>query len=206
MATVTKRRTSKTSSSKPASKIAKGTAKNGPVKNGAAAKAGKSIYYFSKSKTDGRGDMKPLLGGKGANLAAMTQHRSARAAGLHHHHRSLHVLLQEWQEISADFVERREDGRRLVGKRDGQEIRRHKESAARFVRSGARDSMPGMMDTILNLGLNDNTVEALQSATGNGRFAWDSYRRFVQMYGDVVMGVQKHHENEHEPFDEVMDH
>ncbi len=65
--------------------------------------------------------------------------------------------------------------------------------------------MPGMMDTILNLGLNDKTVEALASATGNGRFAWDSYRRFVQMYGDVVMGVQKRHENEHEPFDEVMD-
>ena len=73
------------------------------------------------------------------------------------------------------------------------------------VRSGARDSMPGMMDTILNLGLNDKTVEALKAATGNGRFAWDCYRRFVQMYGDVVMGVQKRHENEHEPFDEVMD-
>ena len=73
------------------------------------------------------------------------------------------------------------------------------------VRSGARDSMPGMMDTILNLGLNDTTVEGLKAATNNGRFAWDSYRRFVQMYGDVVMGVQKRHENEHEPFDEVMD-
>ena len=73
------------------------------------------------------------------------------------------------------------------------------------VRSGARDSMPGMMDTILNLGLNDETVRGLAEATGNPRFAYDSYRRFVQMYGDVVMGVQKRHENEHEPFDEVMD-
>jgi pyruvate,orthophosphate dikinase len=73
------------------------------------------------------------------------------------------------------------------------------------VRSGARDSMPGMMDTILNLGLNDVTVEALKKATSNGRFAWDCYRRFVQMYGDVVMGVQKKHENDHEPFEEVMD-
>jgi len=73
------------------------------------------------------------------------------------------------------------------------------------VRSGSRDSMPGMMDTILNLGLNDATTEGLKAATSNGRFAWDSYRRFVQMYGDVVMGVQKRHENEHEPFDEVMD-
>ena len=73
------------------------------------------------------------------------------------------------------------------------------------VRSGARDSMPGMMDTILNLGLNDETVKGLAEATGNPRFAYDSYRRFIQMYGDVVMGVQKRHENEHEPFDEVMD-
>ena len=66
--------------------------------------------------------------------------------------------------------------------------------------------MPGMMDTILNLGLNDTAVVALANATNNPRFAWDCYRRFVQMYGDVVMGVQKRHENEHEPFDEVMDH
>jgi pyruvate,orthophosphate dikinase len=73
------------------------------------------------------------------------------------------------------------------------------------VRSGARDSMPGMMDTILNLGLNDVTVEGLKAKTGNGRFAYDSYRRFVQMYGDVVMGVQKRNENEHEPFDQVLD-
>jgi pyruvate,orthophosphate dikinase len=65
--------------------------------------------------------------------------------------------------------------------------------------------MPGMMDTILNLGLNDDTTEGLKKATGNGRFAWDSYRRFLQMYGDVVMGVQKRHEHEHEPFDDVMD-
>jgi pyruvate,orthophosphate dikinase len=66
--------------------------------------------------------------------------------------------------------------------------------------------MPGMMDTILNLGLSETTVEGLAAATGNGRFAWDSYRRFIQMYGDVVMGVQKRTEHEHEPFDEVMDH
>lgn len=74
------------------------------------------------------------------------------------------------------------------------------------VRSGARDSMPGMMDTILNLGLNDKAVQGLKEATGNGRFAYDSYRRFIQMYGDVVMGVQKRHENENDPFEEVMEH
>src|SRR5207344_1693307 len=73
------------------------------------------------------------------------------------------------------------------------------------VRSGARDSMPGMMDTILNLGLNDQTVIALVAATKNERFAWDCYRRFVQMYGDVVMGVQKRAGEDHEPFEVVIE-
>src|SRR5215218_5255877 len=73
------------------------------------------------------------------------------------------------------------------------------------VRSGARDSMPGMMDTILNLGLNDQTVEALSTKTGNARFAWDCYRRFVQMYCDVVLGVQKRPDEDHEPFEVVIE-
>src|SRR5215218_8420244 len=72
------------------------------------------------------------------------------------------------------------------------------------VRSGARDSMPGMMDTILNLGLNDQTVEALATKTGNARFAWDCYRRFVQMYGDVVLGVQKRAGEDEDPFERVI--
>src|SRR6476469_930634 len=72
------------------------------------------------------------------------------------------------------------------------------------VRSGARDTMPGMMDTILNLGLNDQTVEALATKTGNPRFAWDCYRRFVQMYGDVVLGVQKRPDEDHDPFETVI--
>src|SRR4030095_4748810 len=72
------------------------------------------------------------------------------------------------------------------------------------VRSGARDSMPGMMDTILNLGLNDQTVLALVKATNNERFAWDCYRRFIQMYGDVVMGVKKRPGEDHEPFETVI--
>src|SRR5690242_21582425 len=72
-------------------------------------------------------------------------------------------------------------------------------------RSGARDSMPGMMDTILNLGLNDQTVEALARKTNNPRFAWDCYRRFIQMYGDVVLGVQKRPDEDHEPFETVIE-
>src|SRR5438046_6558904 len=73
------------------------------------------------------------------------------------------------------------------------------------VRSGARDSMPGMMDTILNLGMNDEVVEIVAKKTKNKRFAWDSYRRFLQMYGDVVMGVQKRPGEDHEPFEAVIE-
>src|SRR5206468_6982544 len=73
------------------------------------------------------------------------------------------------------------------------------------VRSGARDSMPGMMDTILNLGMNDEVVEIVADKTNNARFAWDSYRRFIQMYGDVVMSVQKRPGEEHEPFETVIE-
>src|SRR4030095_13722112 len=74
------------------------------------------------------------------------------------------------------------------------------------VRSGARDSMPGMMDTILNLGMNDEVVKIVAKKTNNARFAWDSYRRFLQMYGDVVMGVQKRPGEDHEPFESVIEH
>ena len=74
------------------------------------------------------------------------------------------------------------------------------------VRSGARDSMPGMMDTILNLGMNDEVVEIVAEKSKNARFAWDSYRRFLQMYGDVVMGVQKRPGEDHEPFESVIEH
>src|SRR5258705_1524187 len=73
------------------------------------------------------------------------------------------------------------------------------------VRSGARDSMPGMMDTILNLGMNDEVVEIVAEKSGNPRFAWDSYRRFLQMYGDVVMGVQKRENEDHDPFEVIIE-
>ena len=119
-------------------------------------------------------------------------HRPAGAARLHHHHRGLHLLLRPQADLSAGAARRR---CRPASPRS--RSRRARSSATSknpllvSVRSGARDSMPGMMDTILNLGLNDQTVEALAKKTGNARFAWDCYRRFVQMYGDVVLGVQK---------------
>lgn len=162
------------------------------------------IYYFGKSKTDGAGDMKALLGGKGANLAQMTKIGLPVPPGftitteccVHYykngkkHPEGLDVDMKK----AVAWLEKE------TGKKFGDP----KNPLLVSVRSGARDSMPGMMDTILNLGLNDDTTEGLKKATSNGRFAWDSYRRFLQMYGDVVMGVQKRHENEHEPFEEVM--
>ncbi|MBL8870140.1 MAG: pyruvate, phosphate dikinase [Planctomycetaceae bacterium] len=168
------------------------------------AKANKMIYYFGKSKTDGAGDMKALLGGKGANLAQMTKIGLPVPPGftitteccVHYykngkkHPEGLDVDMKK----AVAWLEKE------TGKKFGDP----KNPLLVSVRSGARDSMPGMMDTILNLGLNDDTTEGLKKATSNGRFAWDSYRRFLQMYGDVVMGVQKRHENEHEPFEEVM--
>jgi len=190
-----------TATAKPAKAAAKTNSK--PA---AGAKGGKIIYFFGKSKCDGRGDMKALLGGKGANLAAMTSIGLPVPPGFTittevctHFYKNGKKFPQQ---LPGDLAKAIAWMEKETGKKFGDP----KNPLLVSVRSGSRDSMPGMMDTILNLGLNDATTEGLRVATSNGRFAWDSYRRFVQMYGDVVMGVQKRHENEHEPFDEVMDH
>ena len=169
-----------------------------------AAKSNKSIYFFGKSKTDGAGDMKALLGGKGANLAAMTKIGLPVPPG---YTITTEVCVHYYQNgkkyptgYDADLAKAVAWLEKETGKKFGDP----KNPLLVSVRSGARDSMPGMMDTILNLGLNDETTEGLKKATGNGRFAWDSYRRFLQMYGDVVMGVQKKHSDDHDPFEEVM--
>jgi len=170
----------------------------------AAKKATKYVYHFGK-KTDGNGKMKPLLGGKGANLAEMTRIGLPVPPGYtittevctyyYDHKRTYPKVLQAQME---DGVARME---RQLGKKFGDK----KNPLLLSVRSGARESMPGMMDTILNLGLNDETVEALAKSSGNARFAWDSYRRFIQMYGDVVMGVQKLPSEDEEPFEIVIE-
>jgi pyruvate,orthophosphate dikinase len=169
------------------------------------AKAGRMIYFFGAKKCDGDGTMKALLGGKGANLAQMTKIGLPVPPGFTittevciDYYRSGKRFPKGLEEAVAANV-------KLLEKETGKKFGDPSNTLLVSVRSGARDSMPGMMDTILNLGLNDETVKGLAAATGNPRFAYDSYRRFIQMYGDVVMGVQKRHENEHEPFDEVMD-
>jgi pyruvate,orthophosphate dikinase len=163
------------------------------------------VYYFGDGRADGTGKMKSLLGGKGANLAEMTRIGLPVPPGFtittevcsyfYAHNRSYPSQLKDEVEAALARVEK------SVGKKLGDKERPLLVS----VRSGARDSMPGMMDTILNLGMNDKVVEIVANKTGNARFAWDSYRRFLQMYGDVVMGVQKRPGEDHEPFESVIE-
>jgi len=162
----------------------------------------KYVYVFGNKKADGDGSMKPLLGGKGANLAEMGRIGLPVPPGFtittevctyyYDNKKTYPKVLEAQAKAGVAFIES------IIGTKFGDQ------SAMPLlvsVRSGARDSMPGMMDTILNLGLNDQTVLALVAATKNERFAWDCYRRFVQMYGDTAMGVQKRAGEDHEPFE-----
>ena len=166
----------------------------------------KYVYLWGAGKADGDGSMKPLLGGKGANLAEMTRIGLPVPPGFtittevctyfYDHKRTYPPELQAQIEKGIANMEK------IMGCKFGDASAMPLLVA---VRSGARDSMPGMMDTILNLGLNDETVLALAAATKNERFAWDCYRRFIQMYGDVVLGVQKAEGEDHEPFEVVIE-
>src|ERR1700690_1371975 len=169
------------------------------------AKTSKYVYLFGNKKADGDGSMKPLLGGKGAKLAEMSRIGLPVPPGFtlttevctyyYDNKKTYPKVLDAQAREGIPFIEK------IMGTKFGDQ------SAMPLlvsVRSGARDSMPGMMDTILNLGLNDATVLALVKATKNERFAWDCYRRFIQMYGDVVMGVQKSKDEDHEPFEVVI--
>jgi len=176
----------------------KKTAKPSPSKK-------KFVYTWGAGKADGDGKMKPLLGGKGANLAEMTRIGLPVPPGFtittevctyfYEHKKTYPPELKAQVEAGVRNMER------IMGTKFGDTA---KMPLLVAVRSGARDSMPGMMDTILNLGLNDQTVIALEKATDNPRFAWDCYRRFIQMYGDVVMGVQKRPDEDDEPFETVI--
>src|SRR3954454_10270450 len=171
---------------------------------GTASKSTKFVYTFGNKKADGDGSMKALLGGKGANLAEMTRIGLPVPPGFtittevctyyYDHKRTYPKELQKQVETGVANMEK------ILGKKFGD----LNKPLLVAVRSGARDSMPGMMDTILNLGLNDQTVLALVKVSKNERFAWDCYRRFIQMYGDVVMGVQKRPGEDHEPFEVVI--
>jgi pyruvate,orthophosphate dikinase len=195
----TKKKAAKTAPVKSAKKAAKTAAKK------PSAKRVKYVYNWGDGKADGNGTMKPLLGGKGANLAEMTRIGLPVPPGFtittevctyyYANKRSYPVELQAQMEAGVKNMEKIMSAK--FGATEGMPL-------LVAVRSGARDSMPGMMDTILNLGLNDQSVKALAAATKNERFAWDCYRRFIQMYGDVVLGVQKAENEDHEPFESVI--
>ena len=161
------------------------------------------VYLFGK-KTDGNGSMKPLLGGKGANLAEMCRIGLPVPPGFTITTEVCTYYYANKRTYPPALRPQIEAGIAALEKQTGKKFGDTSNPLLVSVRSGARDSMPGMMDTILNLGLNPKTVEALAARTGNPRFAWDCYRRFVQMYGDVVLGVQKRPDEDHEPFETVI--
>jgi pyruvate, orthophosphate dikinase len=165
----------------------------------------KLVYYFGGTRADGEASMKPLLGGKGANLAEMVNLRLPVPPGFTittevctHYYKNNHKYPKELKlQVRAALARMEKE----TGKKFGDK----KNPLLVSVRSGARASMPGMMDTILNLGLNDETVHAIIELTGNERFAYDSYRRFVQMYGDVVMDLKPHTKEGRDPFELIIE-
>ncbi|MDD5141536.1 MAG: pyruvate, phosphate dikinase [Verrucomicrobiales bacterium] len=162
------------------------------------------VYRFGGKSADGDGSMKPLLGGKGANLAEMTRIGLPVPPGFTITTEVCTYYYQNKKTYPRTLAAQIEKGVAFIEKILGKKFGDQQKSLLVSVRSGARDSMPGMMDTILNLGLNDQTVSALAQSSGNARFAWDCYRRFIQMYGDVVLGVQKRAGEDHEPFETVL--
>ncbi|HXT96685.1 MAG TPA: pyruvate, phosphate dikinase [Polyangia bacterium] len=187
---------------------AKTVVKGAAAKQAAAktTKAGKRVYFFGGGKAEGNKEMKNLLGGKGANLAEMA---------------NIGLPVPPGFTITTDVcTEFYANGKKLPKQLDADVramvARMEKLVGAKFgdpsnpllvsVRSGARASMPGMMDTILNLGLNDKTAAGLAAKSGNERFAYDSYRRFIAMYGDVVLGLKPERKEDHDPFDEILAH
>ncbi len=166
----------------------------------------KRVYTFGNKEAEGRTDMKNLLGGKGANLAEMNLIGVPVPPGF----TITTDVCAEYNKLGKDQVvellkEEVEAAVSLVEGIMGTKFGSSENPCLLSVRSGARASMPGMMDTVLNLGLNDDAVAGLIKRTGNERFAWDSYRRFVQMYGDVVMGLKPESKEDIDPFEAIIE-
>jgi pyruvate,orthophosphate dikinase len=166
-------------------------------------RAQKYVYLFG-AKTDGDSSKRALLGGKGANLAEMSRIGLPVPPGFTITTEVCTYYYANRRTYPAALQSQIEAGIASIENQVGARFNDQQNPLLVSVRSGARDSMPGMMDTILNLGLNDTTVAALAARTNNERFAWDCYRRFVQMYGDVVLGVQKRAGEDHDPFETVI--
>jgi pyruvate, orthophosphate dikinase len=167
----------------------------------------KKVYFFGGSKADGDASLRNLLGGKGANLAEMVNIGVPVPPGFTITTEVCTLYNDKGREFVIDAIKSEvEENMRRVEKEMGAGFGDRENPLLMSVRSGARASMPGMMDTVLNLGLNEETLKGLEKKTGNERFVWDSYRRFVQMYGDVVMGMKPTSKEEEDPFDVIMDH
>jgi pyruvate,orthophosphate dikinase len=173
-----------------------------PAKS-ASPRAPKYVYRFGV-KTDGDSSKRNLLGGKGANLAEMSRIGLPVPPGFTITTEVCTYYYANRRTYPAALKAQIAAGIAAIEAEVGAKFDDRQNPLLVSVRSGARDSMPGMMDTILNLGLNDATVAALAARTKNDRFAWDCYRRFVQMYGDVVLGVQKRPGEDHDPFETVI--
>ena len=158
------------------------------------------VYSFGAGHNEGRADMRNLLGGKGANLAEMASIGLPVPPGFTITTEVCTAYYENGQKYPGDLAAQVRAALALVEEAVGNRFGDHHRPLLVSVRSGARVSMPGMMDTVLNLGLNDQTVEGLVLASGDARFAWDSYRRFIQMYGSVVLDVDHHR------FEEIIEH
>ncbi|MDD2436901.1 MAG: pyruvate, phosphate dikinase [Massilibacteroides sp.] len=166
----------------------------------------KRVYTFGNGKAEGKADMRNLLGGKGANLAEMNLIGVPVPPGF----TITTEVCTEYYDLGKDKVVELLTKEVEVAVANIEQLMNSKFGDVNnpllvSVRSGARASMPGMMDTILNLGLNDEVVEGLIRKTGNARFAWDSYRRFVQMYGDVVLGMKPTNKEDIDPFEAIIE-
>ena len=156
-----------------------------------ARRAKKYVYYFGDGKADGTGKMKDLLGGKGAGLANMTSLKVPVPAGFTITTEACNSYFDSKKKYPAGLWDQVLRNLKKIEKSMGAKLGDSKEPLLLSVRSGSKFSMPGMMDTVLNLGLNDTTLKALINKTGNERFAYDTYRRLITMFGSTVMGVDR---------------
>src|SRR5438874_4565459 len=165
----------------------------------------KYVYFFGGGKADGNGKMKELLGGKGANLAEMTLIGLPVPAGFTLTTEVCNYFVGHNHTYPPGVKDEVTEAMRKTEEVMGAKFGDPKNPLLVSCRSGARVSMPGMMDTVLNIGLNEATLRGLIDKTGNERFAWDSYRRFVQMYGDVVLDLKPQSKTDIDPFEHIME-
>ncbi|MBI2427657.1 MAG: pyruvate, phosphate dikinase, partial [Ignavibacteriales bacterium] len=166
----------------------------------------KYVYSFGGGRAEGKADMKALLGGKGANLAEMTNIGLPVPPGFTITTEVCTYYYAHNKHYPASLAKEVYQATQKLNKAMKAKFGDPKNPLLVSVRSGARSSMPGMMDTILNLGMNDVVAEGLIEKTKNPRFVYDSYRRFVQMYGDVVMGVRPQGKHDKDPFEVIIEH